>query len=428
MSTATTAAETSPADASPTVRVSRQPILGIGETQDVHGYELQFSDGGGLFDAFADVDDERATTEVLGHTVLTLGLDRVVGDGFAFIRFPRQQVIEQAPLMLPPEKAVVQLGPDAWGEGDRQAVADACAQLKAAGYRICLTEFAWDPAVEPVLAHADYIAIDVRGRSEIQLVAAIRVVRQKGAAIVATHVDDEERRDLVVRAGAEYVQGFYFAAPGVVEGRELPGFKLTYLQLLRAAYTSDPDFEEIADIVKRDVSLSYKLLKYVNSAHFGLRGEITSVRHALTMLGQKQMRSWVGVATVSGMVHPRTQELAVLCATRARFCESLGERLGVASPHECFSVGMFSLLDVMLGKTVDEVLLEVPVSDAVAQSLRGEPGTMTDLLGVIVAYERGDWDTVSQLCAGSGWPEADLIGLYIDAIEWSRDFFGADVN
>jgi EAL and modified HD-GYP domain-containing signal transduction protein len=410
--------------AAATVQVARQPILATDDRQTLHGYELQFSGSGGLLDLFADVDDARATTEVVGHTVLTLGIDRVVGDALAFVRFPRSQVLDQAPLVLPPGRAVVVLGHDSWGEGDRDEIVRACASLRARGYAIALADVVADPALEPLLAVADYVSVDVSRKSEAALAAALAVVRRTGTAVIATHVDDEGHRDLVVRAGADYVQGFYFSAPGVVAGRELPGFKLSYLQLLRAAYADDVDFAALAEIVKRDVSLSYKLLKYVNSAHFGLRGEVTSVHHALTMLGLLQVRSWVGLATVSGLVHPRTQELAVLAATRARFCESLGHRLGVASAHECFALGMFSLLDVLLGKPMAEVLADVRLSPDVLAALQGDPGPLADLLGTIVAYERGAWDTVSRLCTTRGWPEADLIGLYIDAIEWSRDFFG----
>jgi c-di-GMP phosphodiesterase len=407
-----------------TVQVARQPILATDASQSLHGYELQFSDSGGLFDVFADVDDQRATSEVVGHTVLTLGVERVVGDALAFVRFPRGQVLDGTPLLLPPTQSVIQLGPDSWGAGDRRAVADACARYKALGFRIALADYAFDPTAAPVSDLADYVSVDVGRRSELTLTAALTVLRRTGVRVIATHVDDEPHRDLVARAGADYVQGFYFSAPAVVSGRELPGFKLAYLQLLRAAYAADVDFDELAEIVKRDVSLSYKLLKYVNSARFGLRGEVTSVRHALTMLGLSQVRSWAGLATVSGMVHPRTQELGVLAATRARFCESLGARLGVGTPHECFSLGMFSLLDVLLGRSMEAALADVRLSEEVVAALLGEQGLLGDLLQTVVAYERGAWDAVSRLCADRGWPEADLIGLYIDAIEWSRDFFG----
>ncbi len=407
-----------------TVQVARQPILRTDASQALHGYELQFSDTGGLFDVFADVDDQRATNEVLGHTVLTLGIERVVGSSLAFVRFPRAQIMDQTPLILPPAQSVIQLGPDCWGAGDRVQLAAMVEQYRDQGYGIALADFRWEPAADPLVRLADYISLDVNGKSEIQLTAALTVMRRHGARIIAAHVDDEAQRDQVARAGADFVQGFYFSAPGVVTGRELPGFKLSYLQLMRAAYSEEVSFEELAEIIKRDVSLSYKLLKYVNSSQFGLRGEITSVLHALTMLGLKQVRSWVGVATVSGMVHPRTQELAVLCSTRARFCESLGLRLNIAGAHDCFSVGMFSLLDVMLGKPMEEVLADVPLPPGVPEALTGQAGPLTDLLGIIVAYERGAWNTVSELCRTRGWPETELIGLYIDAIEWSRDFFG----
>ncbi|CAN5378465.1 HDOD domain-containing protein [soil metagenome] len=412
-------------DAIATVQVARQPILGAGPRHQLLGYQLLFSDTGGLFDAFDEVDDQRATTEVLGHTVLTLGIDSVVGNHLAFVTFPRQQVIEYVPLVLPPAQSVIQLGRDAWAEGDTEVVASRCAEYRRLGYRITLTDFVPHLADSPLLSHADFVSLDVVGQSEAQLRAAVAAASPHDAEVIAAGVDTAAHRDLAVAAGVDHLHGYFFSAPHVVAGRDLPGFKLAYLQLLRAAYREDVDFDELAEIIKQDVALSYKLLKFINSAHFGLRGRIESVQRALTMLGLQQIRSWVGVATVSGLVDPRPQELAVLAATRARFCEALGRRLRLATPHECFSLGMFSLLDVLLGTTLEEALADVPLTDAVRDALHGEPGPLADLLVVVVAYERGQWDTVTRLSGLHGWSETELIGSYIDAIEWSRDFFGS---
>ncbi|WP_370323715.1 EAL and HDOD domain-containing protein [Euzebya sp.] len=407
-----------------TVQVSRQPILRADVSQALHGYELSFSDAEEVFGVFAEVDDQRATAEVLDHTVLTLGVERVVGDALVFVRFPRQQVLDGTPSILPAGRSVIELGPDCWADGDTGAVTAACRRYAEKGYRIALVDFHHECAAGDLVRLADYIAVDVSRRTDAQLADTMAVLERHGARIIATDVDDEHHRERVTRAGVDYVQGFYFSTPDIVSGRELPGFKLAYLQLLRAAYSEDVDFEELAEIIKRDVALSYKLLRFVNSAHFGLRGEVTSVLHALTMLGLVQVRSWVGVATVSGMVHPRTQELAVLAATRARFCESLARRLRVASSHEAFALGMFSLLDALLGKSMEEALESVTLPASVVGALLGEPGELVDLLRVVVAYERGRWDVVSELAAAHGWQESELIGMYVDAIEWSRDFFG----
>ncbi|MEO2105337.1 MAG: hypothetical protein ABGZ36_06810, partial [Actinomycetota bacterium] len=121
----------------------------------------------------------------------------------------------------------------------------------------------------------------------------------------------------------------------------------------------------------------------------------------------------MSVATVSGLSSPGPRELALVCATRARFCESLGSRLGVATPHACFSLGMFSLIDVMLGRSMADALADVSMDTEVTDALQGEPGALQDLLEIVVAYERGQWDTVSSIAEQHGWPETELIGLYL---------------
>jgi c-di-GMP phosphodiesterase len=410
-----------------TVQVARQPILSVGDGHPLLGYQLLFSDSGGLFDAFTDVDDQRATTEVLGHTVLTLGVDSVVGTSLAFVTFPRSQLFEHVPLVLPPSQSVIQVGPDCWAGGSAEvhALLD---EYRSNGYRTCLDGFDGSPSAVELLTVADYVSVPVGARSVDSLTPLVQAARAGGAEVIASDVDTDAQREQAIAAGASHLQGFFFSAPHVIAGRELPGFKLAYLQLLRAVYADDVDFDGLAAIIKQDVALSYKLLKYVNSAHFGLRGRIDSVQRALTLLGLRQIRSWVGVATVSGLVDPRPQELAVLAATRARFCEALGHRLSMASPHDCFSLGMFSLIHVLLGTTVEDALADIPLSDQVDEALHGGEGLLLDLLTVVVAYERGQWDTVARLSASHGWPETELIGSYIEAIEWARGFFGGGIT
>lgn len=407
-----------------TVKVARQPILSAGPGHPVVGYELLFSDSGSLFGAFTDVDDFRATSEVVSHSVLTLGVETVVGDSQAFVRFPRAQIVDGTPLMLPPTQSAIELGRDSWAARDVAGIVERCRAYQERGYQIVLSDYFPTTSSAPLLQVADLVKIDLNGRTPEQILETVGPIAHGGTRVVALNVDTEEHLADVTAAGVDLLQGYFFSTPSVVEGRELPGFKLAYLHLLRRAYAPDVDFADLADAIKTDVALTYKLLRYVNSAYFGLRGRIESVERALVMLGLSHVQRWVSVATVSGLSDPRPQELAVLCATRARFCEALGEQLDVAAPHDCFTLGMFSLLDVMLGKPMDVALSDIPVSDDVGNALRGQPGNLTDLLDVTVAYERGRWDVVARLAEAHGWDEADLIRIYIDAIEWSRDFFG----
>lgn len=414
-----------PAATAQIVQVARQPILAADDTHELLGYELRFRDNS-LFGAFADVDDSQATSEVVSHALLTLGIDRVVGDSKAFIAFPHRLLLDRTPLVLPSNKTILAVGPDAYREHPAGDVAATLAAYAERGYEVALKDFRYAPGIEPVLDIADYVKIDLASHSETARGVLLPMLRRHDLRVVAVNIDNEEARDVMVASGADYVEGFFFSEPRIVEGAELPGFKVAYLQLMRKAYSLDVDFDELAEIVKSDVALSYKLLRYINSAAMGVRQEVDSVTRALTLLGVDQIRRWVGLATVSGLVDPRPRELAVLCATRARFCEHLGERLRVASSHNAFSLGMFSLLPAMLGRTMAESLADVSVSDDVAAALHGASSPLRDLLDACIAYERGDWDRVSQLSADRGWPETELIGAYLQALEWARDFFGTD--
>ena len=408
-----------------TVQVARRPILTADDQHTPLGYELLFRDSGGLFSAFTEVDEFRATSEVVSHSVLTLGVDTVVGDHLAFVRFPLAQFVDSTPLLMPPDQSTLELGRDVWASRNRDAVLARCQEYRRRGYRIALADFFWTASCQPLLAIADFVKVDLRGKDLEEIEATLAPIREHGCAVIATSVDTAEDRDHVVAAGVDYVQGFFFSSARVIEGRELPGHKVAYLQLQRLAYAEDMDFAQVARVIKTDVALSFKLLRFVNSAHFGFRGRIESLERALVMLGIENVRRWVSVATVSGLSDPGPRELALVCAIRARFCESLGTRLGVATPHACFSLGMFSLIDVMLGRSMADALADVSMDPEVTDALQGEPGALQDLLDIVVAYERGQWDTVSAIAEQHRWPETELIGLYLDAIEWGREFFGS---
>lgn len=173
------------------------------------------------------------------------------------------------------------------------------------------------------------------------------------------------------------------------------------------------------------MSLTYKLLRYVNSASVGVRGEVESVRSALVLLGGEAVLRWVCMATVSGLMSDKAEELAVVCATRAHFCESLGPVVGLpGASQDLVATGMFSAIDALLDVPLEHVLADLPLAADVRAAILGADNALGRVLRVVTAYERGDWDGVAACAAGLSICEVDLIGRYLDAVEWSRAIFG----
>lgn len=401
-----------------TVKLSRSPILGTNRGHTLLGYELCFAGDQAM--------PENVANEVISRSLLTLGLGRIVGDARAFIRFEKEMVFDKSVLLLPAESVVMQLGPDCWRDADLKELLALCRDYRRDGYRMALDEFTLDADIEalsPLLDLVSFVKIRLADESPENRENLAKVLGPHFVHVIATEVNDEEARDIARAAGVQYVQGYYFAKPSIVQGRDLPGFKVSYMSLLRASQQDDIDFRELADIIKHDVALSYKLLRYVNSSAVGLRGEVESVTQALALMGINQIRRWAIAATITGLVGDRPDELARLCVVRARFCEAVADRMRPNMSHDCFTVGMFSLLDVMLGQPMDEAIIDVPMSERARTALLTGEGPMAEINRLAIAYEQGEWETVERICNLNGWDQDELLADYIDALEWSRGFF-----
>lgn len=175
-----------------------------------------------------------------------------------------------------------------------------------------------------------------------------------------------------IAAGATHVQGDFYVRPDVVDARKITGVKRSYVDVLREASAAEVDYERLAASIKRDVSLTYKLLRYVNSASIGVRGEMESVRSALVLLGGEAVLRWVCMATVSGLMSDKAEELAVVCATCAHFCEPLGPVVGLpGASQDLFATGMFSAIDALLDVPLEQALADLPLAADVRAAILG---------------------------------------------------------
>ena len=401
------------------VFVARQPILDA--EQQVYGYELLFRDG--VQDGFPSVDPDMASTQVIGSTMLSIGLDVLTHGKPAFVNFSREALLGAQPEMLPIEGAVIEIVESV--EADNEVVA-ACIRLKDLGYRLALDDFTYRPDLEPLLGLADFVKIDFEltdppGRREL-----VNTLRRHNVALVAEKVETVEDFQEGVALGCTHFQGYFFSRPVVYRGHDLRGHRASYAQLIAEASQSEIDLARLETIIKTDVSLSYKLLRYINSVSFGWKQRIASVGHALALLGQDQVHRWAMLVSVSGLAEGKPTELSIMSALRARLCEGLAG-IGVAGPgvHELdgFMLGMFSLMDAILDTPMAEALEGVPLSAEVSAALLGEPNRARQVLDAVVAYERGRWGDVSAAAQALGLPEHHLPRLYTEAVEWASAAF-----
>jgi c-di-GMP phosphodiesterase len=371
-----------PTSSAPTdVLVARQPILDA--RLGVVGYELLFRTPGATG---ADVTQaEQASSQVIVDAIGEIGLDRLAGGRPAHVNVSRELLLAARPLPLPADRVVVELLEDQVVDDELVAVAR---ELVAAGFTLALDDFVYAPALEPLLELAGIVKLDVLSLGRDGTLAQLERLRGRDLTRLAEKVETHDEFAFCRDAGFELFQGYFYARPELVRGRGVPSASVGALGTLAELQRAAGCFDELAEVIGRDVGLSYKLLRYANSAFTGVRRSVGSVREALLLLGAQTVQQWATVLTLAG-IGDRPQELTTTGLLRARTCQRLvsGDEPEVAA--RAFTTGLFSVLDALLEAPMEDVLTALPLEPAVADALLYGEGAEGAALGAVLAYERG---------------------------------------
>jgi c-di-GMP-related signal transduction protein len=394
--------------------VARQPIFDRGLR--VFAYELLYRNN--RDNHCPDTEGDRATRNVITDTLVRIGVEKLVGRKRMFVNLTRELLIDQAVTVLPHQQLVLEVLENVVPD---EEVITACRNLKKKGYEIALDDFQEHLSHPELIELADYIKIDflaTPARLREQLASRYGNLGKK---LIAEKVETREQSQEATRLGYAYMQGYFFKKPTIIQGRTVPGVKINYLDVLHAVRKRDLDFWEIERIIKRDLSLSYMLLRYINSAAFGWRQRIVSIRHALALMGEIDVRKFLSLIALSGVVREKPHELALHSLIRARFLENLARPAGMqARALDLYMMGLFSLIDAILDLSLEGALKQLALSADVKEALTGKPGKMTDLLSLVTYYESGYWEQAMNLATQAGIPRGLVPGLYLDALNWSN--------
>jgi c-di-GMP-related signal transduction protein len=392
--------------------IARQPIFD--EKLNVVAYELLFRSD--LDNYCKSTDTTQASTSVISDSLSTFEFGQLTDGKRAFINVGRESLLSGVASLLPPDHVAIELLESV--EAD-DAVVDACRRLVGDGYRIALDDYVDRPEMRPLLDLAHYVKIDVLATPEDALPALVARLHRQAPKVrlLAEKVETREVFARCARLGFSLYQGYFFARPTIVAGSEIPGAKLNYLRLLREIAESTYDIGRVEQILKADVAISYKLLRYVNSAAFGVRNRVSSLREAIVLLGQSNIRKLAALWAMAGLGKDAPQELLSISVTRARFCEEFAAVTGMApNQSELFLLGMFSVIDVMVGRSMTDIVAQLPVSEEVRAGLADATGPLRPVLDCVIAYERGDWATVEAFAAAHGIDADTIPALYVDAL------------
>lgn len=397
--------------------VARQPIFD--QNKNIYGYELLFRHG---LENFFDetLDQDMASSKVLMDSFMIFDLKELTRGKRAFLNFTERVLLSDLALAFSTDAIVVELLENI---APAPEIVDMCRKLKARGYTLALDDFEYDPIYIPLIDQADIIKVDYLVTLGEERRRVIELSGRPELKFLAEKVETIEDFNEGIDMGYTYFQGYYFSKPVIVSGKDVPSYKLNLMQILKELQQPRIDIGRLEKIIQRDVSLSYKLLRFINSAAFGLVREIRSIRHALNLLGLVEFRKWMSMVLLSQLGSDKPDELMINSLIRARFSEQVSESTGQTSKKsDYFLMGLFSLIDAFLDRPMTDILAELPIPAEVKDAILEQTGVMGDVLRMITHYEQSKWDTVAQVCLMLNIQEQEVLTHYFSSIKWANDF------
>jgi c-di-GMP-related signal transduction protein len=395
--------------------VARQPIFD--REEKVFGYELLFRDG--LENAFTGDNDE-ASRATLDRSLL-MGLDVLCDGRRAFVNCTRDTLIKGLVTLLPSTITVVEILETVPPDPD---VIAACQSLKDAGYMIALDDYVADDPREALAEMADIIKVEMQLTTEEQRLALIKQFGPRHCRLLAEKIETQAEFVRARDQGFVYFQGYFFRRPEMMNTHDMPANRMNYLRMLQEVSRPDLDSAALEKLIKAEASVCYRLLRYLNSAIFGFKSEIHSVRHALSMLGERDVRRWVRLVAAVGAGQESTSDLVLSALVRARFGELLSPRV----PHgdsDLFLLGLLSLIDAMLEMPMEEVLAKLPLDHETKAVLLGQPSHLRPVYQLMLARESGEWVASAELSRSMHLDADDVAGFYWQAQQWAREVSNA---
>ena len=393
--------------------VARQSITD--KNKDIFAYELLFRDG--EKNCFPDIAPDEATSKLITGSHLTLGVEEITGGKLAFINFHEDTLLYRFPTSLDPLNVVIEIVETV---PISKKLIEACKHIRDLGYKIALDDHDFDPKWDAFLPYVHIVKVDIKETDTETVRANIEKFKKAGVKLVAEKVETEEEFNTYLELGFDYFQGYYFAKPQIIKQKNIPNSKLALLELMQASSSSSFDFDTINAIIERDVSLSYMLLRFINNPAVNKRNRISSLRHALTYMGEVEVKKFIALLALANISDGKPPELIHMSLVRAKFCELIARaRKEKDNPPTGFLVGLFSLLDALLDQSMSELMAKLPLDDDLSSALCGMENALRDYLAIARAFENVHWSRVKQLAQKIGLDQRILHSFFNESIKWA---------
>ena len=388
--------------------IARQPIYD--RNKSVIGYELLYRNSA---DNRANISDgDMASCETILNSFMHIGIDNIAGSALAFLNLPREFIVNENLTPMFNEQAVLEVLEDIKPDDD---VVAGLRRLKSAGYQIALDDFVYRDELIPFIEQADYIKFDVLALSEEQIKQQISLLKPYKAKLIAEKIETHEMYQFCYDLQFDYFQGYFFCYPEMLKQKSLPSNKLVVLNLIQQLQDPEIDSDELEKILVQDIALSYKLLRYINSAAFGLRREVDSIKDAIILLGINNLKNWVSLIMMSKIVESKPTEVIVTGMIRGKMCELLAEIHHPEVKHQMFIIGLFSVLDALMDQPLINLLDTVILSTDIKLALLDYAGVQGEIYHYVLQYEKSNWDELNN----SNINAEEFIQSYLTAVNWA---------
>lgn len=397
------------------VFVARQPILNT--NKNVAYYELLFRANKENY--YDEIDGDKATLDVITNSFTLIGMKNLTNGKRAFINFTEGLLLNETALLLPKDKVVIEILETVTPTA---RLVECCKKLKARGYQLALDDFVFKSDYEELIQLADYIKVDFLITKGEERKNIIKKVNNSNVKFLAEKVETIEDFNEAVNLGYTYFQGYFFSKPTILSAKEMPTSTLCSFELLKFLKEDTFRVDDIENVIKKNVALSYKLLKYINSATLGLRSEVKSIKQALVLMGKKELMKWISLVTIRDFSDTNSEAVMDISIVRAKFGEAIAEKINFKSrASEIFIMEMFSNIDVLLNQPMEQALVDLPLADDIKAALLGEENIFKFINDLIFYYENGDFRMLSECSRRLNISEKDISELYTQALEWATN-------
>ncbi|MCP4673104.1 MAG: HDOD domain-containing protein [Desulfobacula sp.] len=397
------------------VFMARQPIFTA--EKKIFGYELLFRNG--MENAFPGIDGDKATSNLLSNIFFPFDFNEILGGKPGLINFTKKLILQNIPLLLPKEHFIVEVLEDIAPE---KSVISALSLLKEKGFTIALDDFIYHKKFHPMMELSTIIKFDIKETPLNTLVDIVQEIKSNyDVIILAEKIETHGEFELAQEMDFTLFQGYFFSKPEMLSTKGIASSKITKLELINEIGKTELDLEKTVELIKNDAAISFKLLKFINSAYFARLTPIDTIKDAITYIGTEELRKFIKIIVMSDLNTEKPNELVRTCVIRAKMCEKLGGVFNTdLKKDELFTLGLFSLMDAMLDCKMEEILTHINFSDRMQEALLGENSEFNKILKIVISIDQGDWENNFFSYISGKSIESKLPDLYLESVKMAN--------